>query len=206
MHQVHIECQGLPCPQPVLKAKKIIEKESPTTISVVVDNEAAKINVSRFLGTQQYETTVENKGDAIVVTGIREEVTSEGCKACEIMSDSELNSVEQQKVLIFLASNVMGEGDDELGSKLMYNFLLTLKELGDELWRIVMVNGGVKLATQNSACLELLQQLEKDDVSVLVCGTCLEHFNLTQECGVGEVTNMLDIVTSFQLATKTIRV
>jgi len=206
MHKVHIECQGLACPQPVLKAKNLIEKESPTAISVVVDNEAAKINVSRFLTTQHYQITVENKGKEFVVIGIREEATTDECPVCEVMSKSELAAIEQQKVLIFIASDVMGKGDDELGSKLMYNFLLTLKELGDELWRIVMVNGGVKLATQDSACLELLQQLEKDGVSILVCGTCLEHFNLTPECGVGEVTNMLDIVTSFQLATKTIRV
>jgi hypothetical protein len=43
-------------------------------------------------------------------------------------------------------------------------------------------------------------------VSILVCGTCLEFFGLTDQRGVGDVTNMLDVVTSFQLASKTIQV
>ena len=122
------------------------------------------------------------------------------------MGDAEIADLGCQKNLVFIASDVMGSGDDILGSKLMMNFLLTLKEMGDDLWRIVMLNGGVKLAVVGSPCLESLQQLEKSGVSILVCGTCLEHFGLSGANGVGEVTNMLDIITSFQLATKTIRV
>jgi len=206
MPQTLIECQGLPCPQPVIKAKNLIEKESPNSISVLVDNEAAKINVSRFLGTQNYETSVEDKDGLFLVNGVKNDAASEECEVCKVMSESEITSIGKQKILVFIASDVIGAGDDELGSKLMYNFLLTLKELGDELWRIVMVNGGVKLSTADSPSMEVLQELEKSGVSVLVCGTCLEFFNLTEASDVGEVTNMLDIVTSFQLATKSIRV
>lgn len=206
MPEVHIECQGLPCPQPVLKAKEIIEKESPETLSVLVDNEAAKINVSRFLGTQKYETSVESQGDNFLITGVKNGSASDDCEVCEVMSESQLAAVGKEKILVFLAADVIGAGDDELGGKLMYNFLLTLKELGDELWRIVMVNGGVKLTTPDSPCMDVLRDLEQSGVSILVCGTCLEFFKLTEQCGVGDVTNMLDVVTSFQLATKTIRV
>lgn len=206
MSEKNIECQGLPCPQPVLKAKEIIEKESPDTISVLVDNEAAKINVSRFLGTQQYEVSVEEKVDTFLITGKKNAPTDEECDACEIMNESDLSSMSKQKILVFLATDVVGAGDDELGGKLMYNFLLTLKELGDELWRIVMVNGGVKLTTPDSQCMTVLKELEQSGVSILVCGTCLEFFKLTEQSNVGEVTNMLDVVTSFQLASKTIRV
>jgi hypothetical protein len=41
---------------------------------------------------------------------------------------------------------------------------------------------------------------------VLVCGTCLDHFGLLSQKAVGETTNMLDVVTSLQLATKVINV
>jgi peroxiredoxin family protein len=57
-----------------------------------------------------------------------------------------------------------------------------------------------------SRCLEELQKLEESGVSILVCGTCLEFFGLTDKRAVGDVTNMLDVVTSFQLATKSIQV
>ena len=42
MSEIQLECQGLPCPQPVLKCKEAIESQSPAMISVTVDNEAAK--------------------------------------------------------------------------------------------------------------------------------------------------------------------
>ncbi len=203
MPGTQIECQGLPCPQPVLKCKELIENEHPLEISIIVDNDAAKENVSRFLTTQKYEASVETHGDEFIITGIK---SDEDCAECEVMDNETIAAVSQQKHLIFIASDVIGSGDDELGGKLMYNFLLTLKEMGDDLWRIVMVNGGVKLAVPQSPCLEVLQELEQAGVSILVCGTCLEHFNLSKERGVGQVTNMLDIITSFQLASKTIRV
>jgi len=205
MPEILIECQGLPCPQPVLKTKEAIEKNAPATLSVLVDNDAAKVNVSRFLGTQNYATTVENRDGNFLVIGVRNGEAAD-CEACEVMSEAELAAVGKQKILVFLASDVIGSGDDVLGGKLMYNFLLTLKEMGGELWRIVMVNGGVKLTTPDSPCMDVLKGLEESGVSVLVCGTCLEFFKLSDKSGVGDVTNMLDIVTSFQLATKTIRV
>jgi intracellular sulfur oxidation DsrE/DsrF family protein len=72
--------------------------------------------------------------------------------------------------------------------------------MGSDLWRLVLVNNGVKLATAGAEVLADLQQLEESGVGVLVCGTCLTHFNLLEHKGVGQTTNMLDIVTAMQLA------
>lgn len=206
MSEVQLECQGLPCPQPVLKCKEAIEKQAPALISIIVDNEAAKENVSRFLHTQGYDASIEKTGDDFIISGTKETSPNDECDACVKMNDSEIEALSNQKILVFIASDVIGSGDDELGGKLMYNFLLTLKEMGNDLWRIVMVNGAVKLAVPESPCMEELQKLEEQGVSILVCGTCLEHFELMGRQGVGQITNMLDIITSFQLATKSIRV
>jgi sulfur relay (sulfurtransferase) complex TusBCD TusD component (DsrE family) len=62
------------------------------------------------------------------------------------------------------------------------------------------------LAVAGSPCLEKLQALAASGVSILVCGTCLDHFGLLEQKRVGETTNMLDVVTSMQLADKVIRV
>ncbi|WP_319544003.1 sulfurtransferase-like selenium metabolism protein YedF [uncultured Pseudodesulfovibrio sp.] len=204
MSNISLDCQGLPCPQPVLKAKEALEKHAPEHLVVTVDNEAAKENVSRFLTVQGYAVTSDKVGPDFIVTAYKS--PDNECEACTIMSEREIVTLDTQKILVFIASDVIGTGDDKLGSSLMFNFLSTLKELGNDLWRIVMVNGGVKLAIEDSQCLEALQDLEKNGVSILVCGTCLEFFNLTAQKRAGDVTNMLDIVTSFQLATKTIRV
>ena len=103
-----------------------------------------------------------------------------------------------------ISSQRIGKGDDELGQKLMISFIKTLKEMGNDLWRIVFVNHGVKFSTKNSAILEELKELESSGVDILVCGTCLTHLGLMEEKEIGETTNMLDIVTSMQLADKTI--
>ena len=41
---------------------------------------------------------------------------------------------------------------------------------------------------------------------ILVCGTCLDHFDLLGRKQVGETTNMLDVVTAMQLADKVINI
>ena len=100
----------------------------------------------------------------------------------------------------------MGFGDDELGLKLMASFLRTLKEMGSELWRLVLVNNGVKLTIDTSEVLEDLRDYEKGGLKILVCGTCLNHFDLLEKKQVGETTNMLDIVTAMQLADQVINI
>ncbi|SDL21794.1 selenium metabolism protein YedF [Maridesulfovibrio ferrireducens] len=205
---VKIECQGLPCPQPVIKCKNAIEADNPEEIIILVDNEAAMENVSRFMTTRGYEVHTEKNDSLISITGKKSSEnnipTAATCETCVIMSDDELAQI-GSKTLIFLNSDYLGHGDDELGAKLMFNFVATLSELGDSLWRIILVNGAVKLATAGHTCLETLQALETSGVSILVCGTCLDHFNLLDKRAVGETTNMLDVVTSLQLASKVIK-
>jgi len=104
------------------------------------------------------------------------------------------------------AGDRIGFGDDALGLALMVNFLRTLKEMGDELWRLVFLNNGVKLTIDGSEVLRDLQQYEEDGLKIMVCGTCLNHFNLLERKQVGETTNMLDIVTAMQLADKVISI
>ena len=114
--------------------------------------------------------------------------------------------VDEAKILVFIRNDRLGHGDDVLGAGLMKNFLLTLKEMGPALWRIMFVNAGVKLAVEGSESLPALKELEESGVSILVCGTCLNHFDLLEKKQVGITTNMLDIVTSLQVAGKVVTV
>jgi selenium metabolism protein YedF len=108
--------------------------------------------------------------------------------------------------MVLAATDRLGVGDDALGKKLIISFIKTLKEMGDELWRLVFVNNGVKLTIGGSPVLDDLIAYEKEGLTIMVCGTCLTHFDLLQEKKVGETTNMLDIVTAMQLADKVINV
>jgi selenium metabolism protein YedF len=86
----------------------------------------------------------------------------------------------------------------------MVSFIKTAEEMGPELWHLIFVNNGVKLTIGGSPVLENLQVYEKEGLKILVCGTCLDHFNLLEKKQVGDTTNMLDIVTAMQLADKVI--
>ena len=109
-----------------------------------------------------------------------------------------------QKILVLVAADCLGKGDDELGRKIVINFIRTMKEMGDDLWRLVLLNSGVKLAVEGSEVLPQLQALAGAGLGILVCGPCLKTFNLLEKKQVGELTSMVDIVTSMQVADKVI--
>jgi selenium metabolism protein YedF len=170
---------------------------------VLVDNAAASQNVSRFLTSQGYSAQVAAQGADFLVSGQRQPGQAVQAPPADVFSCA---TGAEQRILVFVRSDTLGRGDDALGAGLMKNFLLTLKELGPELWRLVMVNAGVKLACAGAETLETLKALEASGVSILVCGTCLNHFGLLEKKQAGETTNMLDIVTSMQVASKVITV
>lgn len=192
-----LDCRGMACPNPVLKTKELIEGDRVGRLSVLVDNAAARENVGRFLERSGYAVEVADRQGVFEITGTREQTD-----VCRVFEE-EVPSREE-KTVILLGTEMFGRGDDVLGRKLVLNFLLTLKEMGRELWRLVLLNGGVKLAVEGSEALGSIQELEKEGVRVLVCGTCLNHFGLLEKKKVGETTNMLDIVTAMQLADKVI--
>jgi selenium metabolism protein YedF len=109
-----------------------------------------------------------------------------------------------QKTLVLLATDSLGQGDAELGRKIVTNFIKTMTEMGDDLWRLILLNGGVKLAVEGSEALPQLQELARGGLGILVCGPCLKTFGLFEKRQVGELTSMLDIITSMQMAEKVI--
>lgn len=195
-----LDCRGLACPSPVLKAKEIVDRGDVARLSILVDNPAARENVSRFLGRMGYEVNVsEGEGGMFQVSGAKAGPVT----ICEV-TEAPAAEDRQNRTAVLVATDRMGNGDDTLGRKLLTNFLGTLKEMGPDLWRLILLNGGVKLTVEGSDCLTALGDLEKDGVHILVCGTCLNHFGILEKKLVGETTNMLDIVTAMQLADKVI--
>ncbi|MDR3569139.1 MAG: sulfurtransferase-like selenium metabolism protein YedF [Syntrophobacteraceae bacterium] len=201
MSEQVVDCRGMSCPGPVLKAKEIIEGGSVASLCVLVDNRAARENVGRFLSRMGYKTEFEEEQGGFTVRATREESAS----ACESLEGTE-NPDTRDKVAVVVGTDTMGKGDDTLGRKLIKNFIATLKEMAPELWRIILLNGGVKLAVEGAESLSELQSLERNGVTILVCGTCLDHFRILDKKQVGETTNMLDVVTAMQMADKVISV
>lgn len=193
-----IDARGLACPAPVLQTKTAVENEGATAVEVVVDNAPAQQNVQRFLESKGFSATLEQQGDDFRVKAHINASTAADPAPAPVAA------AEQEKIAVLCATDRMGFGDDELGQKLMVSYIKTLKEMGPELWHLIFVNNGVKLTIGGSPVLEALQGYEKEGLKILVCGTCLDHFDLLEKKQVGDTTNMLDIVMATQLADKVI--
>jgi selenium metabolism protein YedF len=193
-----LNCLGLSCPLPVTETRDFIENHPQADrFKILVDNPASAENVKRFLGSRGFGVTVESSGTEFRINA--ERAGGPGC-------DTAVQQLIQagHKTIIVISKDKLGTGDDYLGGQLMLNFLRTLKEMGTQLWRLVFLNSGVKLTIEDAESLPLIQELAGQGVSVLVCGTCLNHFGVMEQKKVGETTNMLDIVTSLQVADKII--
>jgi selenium metabolism protein YedF len=199
-----IDCRGLACPAPVLRAKETIDRETVDCLVMLVDNDAARENVSRFLRRAGYTVRLEEWEGSQAVVGERAGEAAPTQPAPETPPAPGASPADAPRIMVLAGSDRLGTGDDFLGQRLMENFLGTLREMGRDLWTLVLLNAGVKLACTGSEVLTTLVELEAAGVQVLVCGTCLNHFKLMGEKQVGETTNMLDIVTHMQLADKVV--
>jgi selenium metabolism protein YedF len=195
-----IDARNQDCPTPVLMTRAIVEEINPVTLKVIVSNDASKQNVCRYLKSKAYRVTDEQVDDAYQITGTRDQ--DAGVLAVPVPVSAP--DMEKRKILVMVTTDRIGVGDDSLGLKLMVNFIRTLKEFGPDLWRVVLVNNGVKLTIETSAVMDDLEDLEKEGIKLMVCGTCLEHYGISDMKRVGETTNMLDIVTAMHLADKVI--
>lgn len=187
-----IDAKGKLCPQPLIMTKKaLLEMEESETLKILVDNESAKFNVSRFLYDNKMEVqeNQENGVYEILVVkkgGSFEQSTPE--EYCEIPSSN------KGDYMVCVKKKTFGDGDEELGQMLLTGFFNTLPNVSKLPSSIVFANIGIFLVLKDSTVLEPLKKLEEMGVEILICGTCLEYYKKMDELAVGRVSNMLDIL------------
>jgi len=181
-----IDCRGLSCPQPVIETKKTLESMKDGIIEVIVDNVAAKENVSRFARSQGCQVESAEKGGNFNLKITKGDVRTDA----GISEGSDL----KKQVVLLITSDQIGMGSEELGRVLMKTFINTLIETTPRPETIIFMNSGVKLAIEGSPVLESLDKLEKAGVNLLVCGTCLNYFEVKDKLKAGKVSNMYEIV------------
>jgi selenium metabolism protein YedF len=211
---VTIDARGLACPQPVIMARKAIEEnEQNEQITVLVDNDMAVENIRRLAVKMAcgFSVTEEEGGIrnvALVRTGAIDE--TKGGRGPSAREDDLSCAVDAGKkdtgpLVVILSDNRMGRGDDVLGDILIRSFVHTLLQLKPPPDKIICYNSGVKLAVKNSAVLDDLQQLAKDGVDILVCGTCVSYFELGDQIAAGHISNMYDIAETMAGAGRLLR-
>ena len=178
-----IDAMGDKCPVPVVKAKKALGTMDTGTVEVHVDNETSVTNLkslAKSLGCEVSDKTVAEGAEYHVF------ITKTEASA----SAEEVASSTEKKRVVVISSQVMGSGDDTLGASLMKAFIFSLTQQDALPDTVLFYNGGAHLTCEGSPCLEDLEALEKADVEILTCGTCLKHYGLDDKLAIGGVTNM----------------
>jgi len=195
-----IDARGLPCPQPVLRTKKAME-ESDDIVTIVSSPDQAE-NVSRLAEKAGWAASVDGKEEGIYVrvTG-RPSPPPPGPEAASPTrprptveeKEGQGGRGEARPLVLLIPSEIMGRGEQELGTVLVRAFFHTLPEMDTHPDTVIFLNSGVKLAVEGSPLLEDLQALAGGGSEILVCGTCLGYFDLKDRVAVGTVSNMYAI-------------
>jgi selenium metabolism protein YedF len=187
MAQADIDCRGLNCPEPVLKTREALSRgRGPFT--VLVDNEAARENVSRFARTSGCGVEVKNVAGGFLIS------VTPGLESAGAPSQAQLTCWGgDSPTVVFISSNVLGSGERELGEALMKAFLFASAEAELIPARIVFMNSGVRLVTENDETIDHVRRLEARGAEVLACGTCLDFYGLEDRLAVGRISNMYEI-------------
>ena len=96
--------------------------------------------------------------------------------------------------VILVGSDFLGRGDQRLGSALVVQFFRALGKREEPPGTIIFMNSGVRLLTEGSVALTLLQELEARGVSIIACRTSVQHFDLEDKIEVGDSAPMADLI------------
>jgi hypothetical protein len=113
-------------------------------------------------------------------------------------------SSELANAALLITREGLGHAEPALQQKLLRTFLTLLLENGQMPRAICFYTEGVKLLTEGSAVLDLLQELEARRVPLIACQTCLNHFGLAERLRVGLVGGMGDIIAAMASSAKVI--
>ena len=194
---IEINAVGLACPKPVINTKKELDKIEEGIVVVTVDNDIAKQNILKLSNSLNFKAEIIKQEKDLISIEI---------KKGENVIIEEKKQDELEDKCIFISSDKIGNGNDELGAVLMKGFIYTLTESKPYPKSILLVNSGVKLTTENYDTVGNLKILEEAGVEILSCGTCLDYYGLKESLKLGSVTNMYTIVDIMKNSLQTISI
>lgn len=196
-----IDARGKTCPVPLIMTKKALEEAAfDETLVVLLDNETSALNVTRFLEDHGMVIQTLKEGINITLTVHKTGTIPEQTNPATWCTPSPAGN----GYLIAIQQNRMGTGDDDLGQLLIKGFINTLPDIDIKPRTMVFLNSGILLTLKDSPVLDALKKLEQAGIKILVCGTCLDFFQSTNDLAVGVVSNMYDILDALSKAEKVI--
>ena len=198
MKKYMVDARGKQCPIPVVETKKMLAQMAESDIvETLVDNAIAVQNLEKMAKQKQLECSWEQQDEHtyrvfIKAEGAVDEAGEETaeCIPCQPVSEKTGNTI---------------VGDEVLGRALMKGFIYALTSQEELPDTVIMYNRGARLPVEGSESLEDLKLLESQGVEILTCGTCLNHYGLTEKLFVGSVTNMYVICEKMLQAEKVVK-
>ena len=197
-----IDERGNACPLPVVHTKKAFESmNGETKLVVLVDNEPAVQNVTRFAEGKNCEVKSEKISD----NEFKIEIMVENYTPADEEEEIVCAPSAKDDFIIVVSSNEMGQGEKALGQTLIKAFLFAVTKQDKLPSKMLFYNSGAYLTCEGSDSLEDLKTLEAEGVEIYTCGTCLNFYEVTEKLAVGSITNMYDIVEMMEKAGKVIK-
>jgi tRNA 2-thiouridine synthesizing protein A len=197
MKVVEVNAKGLACPQPVVLTTKALDEIECGEVIVSVTGEVARDNVMRMAESRGCTVSHEMKDDSFIlrIAKVSSQQASHRVAAKEGAGES----------LAYLFDADFIGSNRELGKVLVNGFLNAIEVLPERTSTIVLISTGVKLATSGSYVLETLSKLCDSGFTLLICGTCLDFFNIRDKVRVGTVSNALTIMETLTNADKIVK-
>ena len=195
-----VNATGRACPESVAMTKAALDKGA-EELEVLVDNPEAATNVKRLLEGRGFRVLLQDEDGRLKLTAGKKtepSVSTSRASASQAQAPAPAapmpvpRPVEGMAVLI--TGKTLGRSDEELGEILVKGFLGALSQLDVPPRTVALINEGVKLALFDSSSCDHLKNLERKGTNILVCGTCVNHFGITDSVGAGVISTMFEIV------------
>lgn len=191
---MRLDAAGKACPIPVIMAKKELDNGT-QSLEIIVDGQTQIDNLERLGNTYGRPISTSPNGDKFLVS------FADG----DGKIPEAANSFKDDSYTVFFNKAAVGSGDAELGLNLAKMAIYTLSESENIPTYVLFMNDGVKLTTGiEPQIIDNLNTLIEKGAKVLVCGTCLNFFGIKDDCKIGTVSNMFDILGAMQDVSKVI--
>ena len=198
-----VDCRGLSRPQPLELVRKAVA-ELPGKLEVLVDSPEAVEEIARLLAGQGYSAQSVLDGEQVyhIRAGRPGFKQADGDAAIPAGQPEDLG--QRPRTFLILTSEMLGEENGGLGRGILESFLATLPGRRG-LWRLALLNGAVKLATEPGPALGMLQKIADQGIGLLVHDASLAHFGLAHALQAGRSSGMGEIASSAEEADKVVR-
>jgi len=195
-----VNATGRACPESVAMTRVALDKGA-EELEVLVDNPEAATNVKRLLEGRGFRVLLQDDDGRLKLTAGRKtepSVSASQAPAPQVPAPVPVAPMPVPRpaegMAVLITGKTLGGNDEELGEILVKGFLSAFSQLDVPPRTVALINEGVKLALFDSSSCDHLKNLERKGTNILVCGTCVNHFGITDSVGAGVISTMFEIV------------